>query len=82
MSVKYPCKILLYRRYRHPCMPLSEFNEDFLQPLFVKLSSENNKKNNNVDLLKADNHLNSSAFLDIIETNSILSKTLLPTQVA
>ena len=72
--------------YRHPCMPLTEFNEDFLQPLFVKLSSEHNKKiylmgDFNVDLLKADNHLNSSAFLDIIETNSFLPKILLPTRV-
>ena len=35
----------------------------------------------NVDLLKADNHLNSSTFLNIIESNSFSPKILLPTRV-
>ena len=30
--------------YRHPCMSLNEFNDDFLQPLLAKLSTEHKKK--------------------------------------
>ena len=31
--------------YRHPSMPLNEFNDDFLQPLITKLSAEHNLPN-------------------------------------
>ena len=72
--------------YRHPCMPLNEFNEDFLQPLFEKLSTEHNKKiylmgDFNVDLLKVDQHSNSSTFLNILESNSFSPKIILPTRI-
>ena len=72
--------------YRHPCMSLNEFNDEFLQPLLTKLSVEHNKKiylmgDFNVDLLKADLHLNSTNFLNILESNSFSPKILLPTRV-
>ena len=72
--------------YRHPSMPLNEFNDDFLQPLITKLSAEHNKRiylmgDFNVDLLKADRHLNSSTFLDILESNNFSPKIILPTRV-
>ena len=72
--------------YRHPCMSLNEFNEDFLHPLLLKLSPEHNKKiflmgDFNVDLLKADKHPDSSTFLDLFESYNLMPKIIFPTRV-
>ena len=44
--------------YRHPSMDLSEFNEEFLNPLMEKMSTDNKKLflvgDFNIDLLKVD----------------------------
>ena len=78
--------IILMCVYRHPCMALDEFNEDFLGPLLSSLSSEHHKLiylmgDFNVDLLKIDEHIHSSLFLNALESHNLLPKILLPTRI-
>ena len=72
--------------YRHPCMQLEEFNTDYVEPLLEKLSLEQNKKiyimgDFNVDLMKVDDHNQSSTFLELFESNNLIPQILLPTRI-
>ena len=72
--------------YRHPSMPLQEFNEDHMEVVIQKLSKEQNKQvflmgDINVDLLKASQDKHSSIFLNILESNSLIPQILLPTRI-
>ena len=78
--------IIIASIYRHPCMPLEDFNEHFLSTLLMRLSSEHNKRiylmgDFNVDLLKAENHTQSLNFLNLLESGNLVPKILLPTRV-
>ena len=72
--------------YRHPCMSLEEFNADYSSQLFEKLATESNKKvflmgDFNVDLLKSNDHSESSVFLEQLESNNLMPQILLPTRL-
>ena len=71
--------------YRHPCMGLNEFNDDYLNVLLEKLSKENKTifilGDFNVDLLKYDKNNSTNDFLDSISSNSFLPQILLPTRI-
>ena len=62
--------------YRHSCMQLSEFNDEYLKLLSEKLISENKEVillgDFNIDLLKCDSNKNVSDFLDIIYSTNIV----------
>ena len=62
--------------YRYPCVQQSEFNDEYLKPLPVKLISENKKVillgDFNIDLLKCNSNKNASDFVDIIYSTNLL----------
>ena len=71
--------------YRHPCMELSEFNNDFFTYLCEKLLRERNKDivlmgNFNVDFLKYEDDANTADFLDKIYSTSLIPQITSPTR--
>ena len=62
--------------YRYPCVQQSEFNDEYLKPLPVKLISENKNVillgDFNIDLLKRNSNKNASDFVDIIYSTNLL----------
>ena len=72
--------------YKHPSMSIEEFTEDFIETLFQAISKERNKKvylmgDFNIDLLKTNDHRNTSNFINLIESNGYMPKILLPTRI-
>ena len=72
--------------YRHPCMELGEFNNDFLTYLCEKLLREKNKDivlmgDFNVDLLKYENNTYTADFLDKIYSTSLIPQITSPTRI-
>ena len=70
--------------YKHPDMPVDEFNVH-LSKTFEKLINENKKViilgDFNIDLMKTDIHSESSDFLDLITSNSLIPLILRPTRI-
>ena len=70
--------------YRHPSMTVSDFNENYLNPLMENLTD---KKHNfllgdfNVDLMKTDTDEDSMAYLDIISSNLFVPHIIHPTRI-
>ena len=60
-------KVIIGCLYKHPCMPIDEFNDEFLLPLLEKASKENKKLillgDFNINLLKSDTENFSFKFL-------------------
>ena len=71
--------------YRHPCMDIKEFNEDYLDHLMEKLSKE--KKDIyltgdfNIDLMKTEEVTNISNFLDTLTSNLFIPHIISPTRI-
>ena len=69
--------IMECRIYRHPCMDLSEFNNDYLNSLSEKLLREKNKHiiltgDFNADFLKCTTGTSTAQFLDQMYSSSLL----------
>ena len=72
--------------YRHPSMCADSFNANYISPLLLKLSLENNKNiciagDFNFDLLKVSSHNPTSEFFDIMTSNFLLPTISLPTKI-
>jgi hypothetical protein len=72
--------------YRHPCMDIVEFNDDYLTPLVSIIQKENNKTlylagDFNIDLLKADTIKSHSDFINIFQSSLIRPTISVPTRI-
>ena len=71
--------------YRHPAMNLNEFNENYLNELLHKLSSEKKSVvflgDFNVDLMKYDNHHSTNEFLNSFSSHLFLPHITQPTRI-
>ena len=71
--------------YKHPNLPITEFNECYLQPLLDKLSLENKDVivmgDFHVDLLHYETHNQSREFLDKMFSASLKSHISTPTRI-
>ena len=71
--------------YRHPGMPITLFNSDYLKSLLHKITSEKKQilllGDFNINLLKCDDEPEIASFMDIVGSNLILCQILLPTRV-
>ena len=71
--------------YKHPCMPIEEFNEEYILPLLEKASKENKPLillgDFNINLLKSDSDNSVSNFLDILGSFSLLPQIIFPTRL-
>ena len=71
--------------YRHPCMSIEEFNDEYMLPLLEKASKENKPLillgDFNINLLKSDTDNSVSNFLDILGSFSLLPQIILPTRI-
>ena len=71
--------------YRHPCMDIKEFNEDYLDHLMEKLAKE--KKDIyltgdfNIDLMKTEEVSSISDFLDTLTSNMFVPHIISPTRI-
>ena len=73
--------------YRHPCMELNKFNDDFFIYLCKKLLHEKNKdivlmRDFNVDLLKYEDDANTAVFLDKICLTFLIPQITSLTRIA
>ena len=71
---------------RHPCMELSEFNNDFFTYLCEKLLRAKNKDivlmgDFNADLLKYEDDANTADFVDKIYSTSLIPQITSPTRI-
>ena len=71
--------------YKHPNMNINEFNDDYLNELLDKLSSENKTTfllgDFNINLLKYDIHPPTNGFLDSLSSHYFLPHILQPSRV-
>jgi len=71
--------------YKHPAMPISIFNTEFLSPFLQYVSRENKTLvllgDFNIDLLKHSTNREVSNFLDILGSHLIIPHVLLPTRI-
>ena len=71
--------------YRHPGMSVNAFNNEHLSPLLQTLSKENKSiillGDFNINLLKCDENLDVSNFLDILGSQLLIPQITLPTRV-
>ena len=71
--------------YRHPSMDLNEFNEEFLEPLMEKISTDNKNifltGDFNVDLMKIDSDDNTSNYFDTFTSNLFVPHIIYPTRI-
>ena len=72
--------------YKHPHMKAYEFINCYMNDLTEKLSRESNKNqvimgDFNIDLLKYETNANSSDFLDMIYSNSLVPHITSPTRI-
>ena len=73
--------------YKHPHMEAYEFNHCYMDVLSEKLLKEKNKEvilmgDFNIDLLKYETNNNSSEFLDIIYSSSLIPRLTSPTRIS
>lgn len=72
--------------YKHPCLPMNEFNTLFLAPLLHKANVEGKAifllGDFNCDLLKCDSDTEVQQFLDIMGSNSLCPQITLPTRIS
>lgn len=85
ISQNKKCNIIVASIYKHPLMPIDEFNSNFLNPLLEKVSTENKTLmllgDFNIDLLKAESNSKVSNFLDIMGSHSLVPSILMPTRI-
>ena len=71
--------------YRHPNMDLNDFNNDYLNPLMVKLSKVKKTVfllgDYNVNLSKYDQHSPANGFLDSVASSAFLPYIIQPTNL-
>ena len=71
--------------YRHPCMELEDFNQQYLNPLLNKLFMENKNLyligDFNADLLKIDTETDISNYFDLITSYLLVPHITLPTRI-
>ena len=71
--------------YKHPSMPVNDFNDNYLSPVLHKLSTGNKSViilgDFNVDLLKCDTDLNTSEYFNLLSSNNFLPYITLPTRI-
>ena len=72
--------------YRHPNIDLDEFNDNYLNILFDKISKENKSVflhgDFNVDLLKYDKHAPTNEFLDSLSSHMFLLHIVQPSRIS
>ena len=87
IEVIFPRKsnILVGCIYRHPCMPISEFNELHLTDLLDKVTSENKTifllGDFNIDLIKNESDSNVSEYFNHLSSNHLLPHISIPTRI-
>ena len=79
--------IILGCVYRHPCMEINEFNNDYFSYLSENLLGEKSKnvilmEDFNVDLLKYKNGSNTADFLDLVYSSSLVPQITTPTRLS
>ncbi len=71
--------------YRHPCMDINVFNEDYLEKLLSKLDKENKMSylmgDFNMDLLKVESEDKISEYYDILTSHLFVPHITLPTRI-
>ena len=71
--------------YRHPCMHVNDFNENFLAPLLEKISFENKTVllmgNFNINLLKHQEHSATAEFFDLMTSHGLFPQITDPTRI-
>ena len=72
--------------YKHPNLETEQFNEYFLKELSEKLLKEKNKEiilmgDFNIDLLKYEQHKDTSTFLDFMYLNALIPHITSPTRI-
>ena len=71
--------------YRHPCMCIDNFNDDYLQPLLAKLSLQNKQVilagDFNINLLNYESNTQTTNFLNDITSNLFVPHITVPTRI-
>ena len=71
--------------YRHPCMSVSEFNDEYLCPLLEKLGNEKKQVilmgDFNISLLNYDTQTDTNGFLNLMHSHSLIPFILKPTRL-
>ena len=71
--------------YRHPCMSITEFNENYLETTLEKLSLENKNiillGDFNINLINYESNRETNEFVDLISSNSLIPHILKPTRI-
>ena len=71
--------------YRHPSMEISEFNEDYLDPLMEELTAKNKTVflmgDFNIDLMKLDNDNQTLNFFDTMTSKLFIPHIIHPTRI-
>ena len=71
--------------YRHPCMQINDFNQNFLTPLLEKISFENKEiilmGDFNINLLKHNQNTQTAEFLDNMTSNGLIPQITNPTRI-
>ena len=77
--------ILIGCTYRHPSMDLTEFNDNFLNPLMEKVAAEDKILfligDFNIELLKVDMDTPTTNFFDTITSNLLVPHIIHPTRI-
>ena len=71
--------------YRHPSMEIQDFNKNYLEPVLLKLSSENKivylLGDFNIDLLKNESNEDINNYYNILTSNLFIPHITLPTRI-
>ena len=71
--------------YRHPCMLVDDFNENYLTPLLKKITAENKNifltGDFNINLLNTESDEHTSSFLNNLTSNLFMPNIILPTRI-
>ena len=71
--------------YKHPSMPVEEFNEIYLSPLLRKITSENKNiyltGDFNINLLNTETNEPTASFLNNMTSNLFIPHIILPTRI-
>ena len=71
--------------YKHPCMSVDEFNENYLTPLLKKITFENKNifltGDYNINLLNTETDEPTSSFLNNLTSNLFIPHITLPTRI-
>ena len=86
ISFTHRSNIIVGCVYRHPGMSINTFNNEHLSPLIQTLAKENKTifllGDFNINLLKCDDSLDVSNFLDILGSQLLIPQITLPTRIA